>query len=144
MIDKDFTALFHVLSSEQQILQRTDQKAFTILSILGVFMVFFMIHFTKMEFNWFIFIMTIIYFLSALMTIIQLVLVIVPRVRKDKFNTKKRPENPTFFAGIAKFPHLKAMLLIFRKYLVIRIRSISCLPLKFSPLEKSTNTRISH
>jgi hypothetical protein len=37
------------------------------------------------------------------MTIIQLVLVIVPRVRKDKFNTKKRPENPTFFAGIAKF-----------------------------------------
>lgn len=103
MIDKDFTALFHVLSSEQQILQRTDQKAFTILSILGVFMVFFMIHFTKMEFNWFIFIMTIIYFLSALMTIIQLVLVIVPRVRKDKFNTKKRPENPTFFAGIAKF-----------------------------------------
>ena len=103
MIDKDFTALFHVLSSEQQILQRTDQKAFTILSILGVFMVFFMIHFTKMEFNWFIFIMTIIYFMSALMTIIQLVLVIVPRVRKDKFNTKKRPENPTFFAGIAKF-----------------------------------------
>jgi hypothetical protein len=56
-----------------------------------------------MEFNWFIFIMTIIYFMSALMTIIQLVLVIVPRVRKDKFNTKKRPENPTFFAGIAKF-----------------------------------------
>lgn len=103
MIDKDFTPLFHVLSSEQQILQRTDQKAFTILSILGVFMVFFMIHFTKMEFNWFIFIMTIIYFLSALLTIIQLVLVIVPRVRKDKFSTKKQPENPTFFAGIAKF-----------------------------------------
>jgi hypothetical protein len=103
MIDKDFTALFHVLSSEQQILQRTDQKAFTILSILGVFMVFFIIHFIKVQLDWFKFVMVIIYFLSALMTIIQLVLVIVPRVRKDKFNTKKRPENPTFFAGIAKF-----------------------------------------
>ena len=103
MIDKDFTALFHVLSSEQQILQRTDQKAFTILSILGVFMVFFIIHFIKVQLDWFKFVMVIIYFMSALMTIIQLVLVIVPRVRKDKFNTKKRPENPTFFAGIAKF-----------------------------------------
>ena len=103
MIDKDFTALFHVLSSEQQILQRTDQKAFTILSILGVFMVFFIVHFTKMEINWFVFVMVIIYFLSALMTIIQLVLVIVPRVRKDKVSSKKHPENPTFFAGIAKF-----------------------------------------
>jgi|TARA_Y100000310_G_scaffold86863_1_gene83744 hypothetical protein len=103
MIDKDFTALFHVLSSEQQILQRTDQKAFTILSILGVFMVFFIVHFTKMEINWFVFVMVIIYFLSALMTIIQLVLVIVPRVRKDKISSKKRHENPTFFGGIAKF-----------------------------------------
>ena len=92
MIDKDFTALFHVLSSEQQILQRTDQKAFTILSILGVFMVFFIVHFTKMEINWFIFIMTIIYFLSALMTIIQLVLVIVPRVRKRQVQHQERPE----------------------------------------------------
>ncbi|MFQ6607870.1 MAG: Pycsar system effector family protein [Fidelibacterota bacterium] len=103
MIDRDFTALFHVLSSEQQILQRTDQKAFTMLSILGVFMVFFMVHFTKMEINWFIFFMVIIYFVSALMTIIQLILVIVPRIRKDKVSTKKRPDNPTFFAGIAKF-----------------------------------------
>lgn len=103
MIDRDFTALFHVLSSEQQILQRTDQKAFTMLSILGVFMVFFIVHFAKMEINWFIFIMVIIYFVSALMTIIQLVLVIVPRIRKDKVSSKKHPENPTFFAGIAKF-----------------------------------------
>jgi hypothetical protein len=103
MIDKDFTALFHVLSSEQQILQRTDQKAFTILSILGVFMVFFIIHFVKVQVDWFKFVMVIIYFLSALMTIIQLVLVIVPRVRKDKVSSKKHPENPTFFAGIAKF-----------------------------------------
>jgi hypothetical protein len=66
-------------------------------------MVFFIIHFIKVQLDWFKFVMVIIYFLSALMTIIQLVLVIVPRVRKDKFNTKKRPENPTFFAGIAKF-----------------------------------------
>ena len=47
MNNNNFKALFQVLSSEQQILMRTDQKAFTLLSILGVFMVFFIIHFFK-------------------------------------------------------------------------------------------------
>ena len=37
---KQFNALLQVLSGEQQVIQRTDQKAFTLLSILGVFMVF--------------------------------------------------------------------------------------------------------
>ena len=41
MNNNNFKALFQVLSSEQQILMRTDQKAFTLLSILGVFMIFF-------------------------------------------------------------------------------------------------------
>ena len=38
--EKQFSALLQVLSGEQQVIQRTDQKAFTLLSILGVFMVF--------------------------------------------------------------------------------------------------------
>ena len=32
---KQFNALLQVLSGEQQVIQRTDQKAFTLLSILG-------------------------------------------------------------------------------------------------------------
>ena len=66
MKEQNFSTLFKVLSSEQQILQRTDQKAFTMLSILGVFMVFFIVHFLKVQLDWFKFVMVIIYFIAAL------------------------------------------------------------------------------
>jgi len=103
MIEKDISTLFHVLSSEQQIIQRTDQKSFTLLSILGVFMVFFIVHFPKVELDWFRFLMVVVYFLAAIFAIINLVLVIVPRVRKEKPNSKESFYNPTFFAGISKY-----------------------------------------
>ena len=130
---KEFNALLQVLAGEQQVIQRTDQKAFTLLSILGVFMVFFIVHFPKIQMNFFIFLMMMVYFTSAMGTIYYLVRVIVPRIRK-----RKKPEqnqdleltfigkmtnwiskykiqndyediekdeviNPTFFAGISRF-----------------------------------------
>ena len=106
---KQFSALLQVLSGEQQVIQRTDQKAFTLLSILGVFMVFFIVHFPKIQMNLFNFLMMIIYFTSAMGTIFYLVQVIVPRVRKhktkieDKDVGKDEVINPTFFAGISQF-----------------------------------------
>ena len=106
---KEFNALLQVLSGEQQVIQRTDQKAFTLLSILGVFMVFFIVHFPKIQMNMFIFLMMMIYFTSAMGTIYYLVRVIIPRVRKHKIdsydNKVDRNEviNPTFFAGISQF-----------------------------------------
>ena len=85
--EKQFSALMQVLSSEQQIIQRTDQKAFTLLSILGVFMVFFIVHFPKIQMTAIIFFLMISYFTTALGTIFYLVRVIVPRVRKHKVKT---------------------------------------------------------
>ena len=41
MANYHLQALLQILDGEQQIIQRTDQKALTLLSILGVFMVFF-------------------------------------------------------------------------------------------------------
>ena len=107
--EKEFNALLQVLSGEQQVIQRTDQKAFTLLSILGVFMVFFIVHFQKIQMNIFNFLMMIIYFTSAMGTIYYLVRVIVPRIRKHKTkiedNNIEENEiiNPTFFAGISQF-----------------------------------------
>ena len=107
--EKEFNALLQVLSGEQQVIQRTDQKAFTLLSILGVFMVFFIVHFPKIQMNIFNFLMMIIYFTSAIGTIYYLVRVIVPRIRKHKTkiedNDIEENEiiNPTFFAGISQF-----------------------------------------
>jgi len=98
-----FNALFHVLNSEQQIIQRTDQKAFTLLSILGVFMVFFIVHFMKVQMNWFRFILVVVYFASAFIAIINLMLVIVPRIRSDSPKDENPEINATFFGGISTF-----------------------------------------
>ena len=81
---KQFNALLQVLSGEQQVIQRTDQKAFTLLSILGVFMVFFIVHFQKVQINFFVFGLMMIYFTSAMGTIYYLVRVIVPRITPHK------------------------------------------------------------
>lgn len=104
MADKEFNALLQVLGGEQQIIQRSDQKAFTLLSILGVFMVFFIVHFTKMQLDTLIFILIVIYFPAAMCALYFLVRVIVPRVRSHK-NTSGADDtiNPTFFGGISQF-----------------------------------------
>ena len=99
LVTSNIAPIFHVLSNEQQILQRTDQKAFTMLSILGVFMVFFIVHFLKIQLDWFKFILVIIYFISAFLAIINLVLVIVPRMIKSE----PQELNPTYFGGISQF-----------------------------------------
>lgn len=103
MNENNITALFRVLDSEQQIIQRTDQKAFTLLSILGVFMVFFIVHFTKVPMDWFRFILVVIYFTVAFIAIINLMLVIVPRIREDTSKDDKPEINVTFFGGISTF-----------------------------------------
>ena len=99
---KEFNALLQVLAGEQQIIQRTDQKAFTLLSILGVFMVFFIVHFPNISPTPLIFTLMMIYFTAAIGTIYSLVRVIVPRVQKRKVKTiseeveKDEVINPTF------------------------------------------------
>jgi len=106
---KELDALLQILAGEQQIIQRTDQKAFTLLSILGAFMVFFIVHFTKMQLDMVIFALIMIYFPAAMGTIYFLVRVLIPRVRGAKeINNNPEDEqtediNPTFFAGISQF-----------------------------------------
>ena len=78
---KELDALLQILGGEQQIIQRTDQKAFTLLSILGAFMVFFIVHFTKMQLDFIIFALILVYFPAAMGTIYFLVRVLIPRVR---------------------------------------------------------------
>jgi len=67
MRDDVYISLFRILDSEQQIIVRTDQKAFTMLSLMGVFMVFFLVHFTKIQINWFNFVMLILYLIAAIL-----------------------------------------------------------------------------
>ena len=99
--ERELSTLFQILGNENQILMRTDQKAFTLPSILGVFMVFFIVHFLKVQMTWFIFLFVMVYFVAALVSIINLILVIVPRVHTEK--TQEEESNPLFFAGISEY-----------------------------------------
>lgn len=102
-VRSNIAPIFQILQSEQNILQRTDQKAFTLMSILGVFMVFFIVHFLKIEINWFNVAMVIIYFIAAFIAIFNLMLVIVPRMRNDQSHDELPDINATFFGGIIQF-----------------------------------------
>ena len=107
--NKELDALLQILAGEQTIIQLSDQKAFTLLSFLGAFMVFFIVHFTKMQLDMVIFSLIMIYFPAAMGTIYFLVRVLIPRVRGAKeINDNPEEEqtediNPTFFAGISQF-----------------------------------------
>jgi len=103
MRDDHYLSLFKVLDSEQQIITRTDQKAFTMLSLMGVFMVFFLVHFPKIQINWFNFIMLILYLVTAMMALIQLIMVINPRIKRREKQDDLPEINPTYFKGIVSF-----------------------------------------
>lgn len=103
MKDDHYLSLFKVLDSEQQIITRTDQKAFTMLSLMGVFMVFFLVHFPKIQINWFNFIMLILYLVTALLALIQLIIVINPNIKRTDDKEDLPEINATYFKGIVSF-----------------------------------------
>lgn len=100
------TTLFQILSSEQQIAQRTDQKALHLLSALGVILVFFLAHFQKISLTPLAFGLVCSYLLATFITLIALLRVITPRI--DHTHLPQVGANPTFFGGIAQCAHAGA------------------------------------
>ena len=86
-------------------MSRTDQKAYTLLSILGVFMVFFIVYYRFLIVNPFIIVMLVPYFVAAFATIIALIQVIQPRFSNELPVSREEPHapDPTYFGGIVKF-----------------------------------------
>lgn len=103
--EKQIKMLLNIFTNEQQILQRTDQKAFTLLSLIGMFSVFFIVHYTAIEANIFNLICILAYFVAVSFSILYLLRVISPRIkdRIEKAENGKNVANPTFFAGIVKY-----------------------------------------
>tara|TARA_B100001540_G_scaffold47416_1_gene42370 strand:- start:3082 stop:3528 length:447 start_codon:yes stop_codon:yes gene_type:complete len=73
------------------------------MSILGVFMVFFIVHFPKIQINYLSGLMVFVYFITATLGLINLMLVIVPRIRNDMGHDDLPEINATFFGGIIQF-----------------------------------------
>lgn len=100
-----FQFLFHIVQSEQSILARTDQKAYTLLSVLGVFMVFFIAYYRMMVVNMFIITVLTVYFAAGFLAIYRLVRTIQPRIHPRAAFSGDDPDrlDPTFFGGIREF-----------------------------------------
>ena len=104
MQDTQHKLLFHILDSERSILSRTDQKALTLLSVLGVFMVFFIVYYRLLVTNAFLVAMLGVYFVSAFCTIFYLLRTITPRFRHQAPDVDGTDQtDPTFFGGIKEF-----------------------------------------
>jgi hypothetical protein len=104
--------VLRVLDTENRLLERADQKAISLLSALGVFMVFFIVYYRLIPINVFTVILLSIYFIVALMAIVSFILTVRPRIRLVEDETKDMDKaaecEPAFFAGICKFPTLSA------------------------------------
>jgi hypothetical protein len=104
--------VLRVLDAENRLLERADQKAISLLSALGVFMVFFIVWHRLIPINVFTVILLSIYFVVALMAIVSLILTVRPRIHMVEEETgdtdKAATSEPAFFVGICKFPTLAA------------------------------------
>jgi len=104
--------VLRVLDTENRLLERADQKAISLLSALGVFMVFFIVYYRLVPINAFTVTLLSIYFVFSLMAIVSFILTVRPRihtVEEETGDTDKAVESePAFFVGICKFPTLSA------------------------------------
>lgn len=106
------SSVLRILDAENRLIERADQKAISLLSALGVFMVFFVVYLRVFPINVFTVILLLVYFVVALMAIVSLILTVRPRIRSGEEETgdtdKTAACEPAFFVGICKFPTLSA------------------------------------
>jgi len=104
--------VLRILDTENRLLERADQKAISLLSALGVFMVFFVVYYRIIPMNVFTVVLLSVYFVVALMAIVSLILTVRPRisdkVEEAEATGKATACEPAFFVGICRFPTLSA------------------------------------
>lgn len=107
------SSVLRILDNENHLLERADQKAVSLLSILGVFMVFFIVYYRLIPVNALTVTLTTVYFLCALASIVSLIFTLRPRIEQNGAAKagevdKSSLGEPAFFAGISQFPNLDA------------------------------------
>ncbi|MFC2028180.1 Pycsar system effector family protein [Chloroflexota bacterium] len=113
-LDKVETVL-KVLENENHLTERADQKSISMLSVLGVFMVFFIVYFRIIPVTAFTVSLIIIYSICAMFAILSLIVAINPRIRIEQGEKANGPPlcEPVFFTNICQFDssslYVKAM-----------------------------------
>jgi len=113
MSQDKLSIVLRILDNESQLIERADRKAIALLSILGVFMVFFIVYYRLIPVNQVTVALTASYFALAILAIASLVMTVHPRIVRGEQTENKKTDNmpscePAFFAGICKFPDLAA------------------------------------
>lgn len=104
--------VLRILDNENRLVERADQKSISLLSILGVFMVFFIVYYRVIPINIFTSVLIMLYFFFALLSIINLIMAIKPRIRRESVESEAKGSalscDPAFFTGICSFPNASA------------------------------------
>jgi hypothetical protein len=113
MSQDKLSVVLRILDNESQLIERADRKAIALLSILGVFMVFFVVYYRIIPVNKVTVALTASYFVMAMLAIASLVMTVHPRIVRGENTENKKKDGvlycePAFFAGICKFPNLAA------------------------------------
>lgn len=100
--------ILRILDAENRLLERSDQKAISMLSILGVFMVFFVVYYRVLPVNAFTVTLITVFVLCAIGAILNLIMAIRPRIRKEPEEASSEAPacEPAFFMGICQIPSL--------------------------------------
>jgi hypothetical protein len=105
-----YSVIMRILDDQNRLTDRADTKAISLLTALGLFTVIFMAQLnsiTSKMVNPFTISLLVIYCISVVMAVLNIVLAISPRIRTVKpiGITTKEPlaAQPTFFGGICKF-----------------------------------------
>ena len=113
MSQEKISLVLRMFDDETQLIERADKKAIALLSIVGVFMVFFLVYYRLIPVNSTSIALIAVYFTCAIFAITSLVMSIRPRIYhgKRKEGSKKEnlpPGDPTFFTEICKYPDVAA------------------------------------
>ena len=113
MSQEKLAMVMKVFDSETQLIERADRKAIALLSVLGVFMVFFIVYYRLIPVNPITVALSASYFVCAIFSIANLVITVRPRIYREgqgeKVKTDEMPSyDPTFFRGICRFKSLSA------------------------------------
>ena len=112
MSNFNLSIILRILDAENKLSERADQKSISLLSILGVFMVFFVVYYRVIPINVFTVIMISLYFFIALAAIFSLIMTIRPRLHKIPGEPEAKEKtlacDPAFFSGICGYPSIEA------------------------------------
>jgi hypothetical protein len=113
MSTNNLPIVLRILDNENHLSERADTKSISMLSILGVFMVFFIAYYRVIPINIFTGVCIMLYFFFALLSIVNLIMAIKPRLRKERVQGDVKNNaivscDPAFFTGICTFSNAAA------------------------------------